>query len=125
MTETEAFKIGFISRCLHDGVPPTQIPGVIKTAFFGIGDILRAGTGVVTNIGVPAALTAAAAPVVLGGTGAYLKNTALDSDSKADLDLVKSEELRRTLLEQARRLRELHESRNARSNKPKQRQIFL
>lgn len=118
MTEKEAFKLGFIARCLYDGVPREQIPGRTKLAFDSIINAMK-------SMALPAIATAGIAPAAFGGTAAYLKNRALDTDNSTDLSVAKSEELAQTLEEMTERLRQRRRELEARKMRSANRQIFL
>lgn len=99
LSDKDAFKVGFLARCIADGVPPSGILPLVKQAqekFAGLGGLIdkgigAAGTaaGAVAGWGVPLALLA---PPALGAAAGYGLARATDIDD-TDVDDVKDTEL--------------------------------
>ncbi len=99
----DAFKVGFLSRCIADGVPTERIVPLIKEAqekVAGLADLLGKGVGLggkalgatagaVAGWGLP---IAALAPPVLGAAAGYGLARATDLDD-TDVDDIKDTEL--------------------------------
>ena len=90
LTPREAFKFGFLARCVHDGLSVTQMHGRIKTA----ADLLKKAGGpidtpwdiakTVAGYAIPAALIA---PPVVGGLAGYglARGTDINDTDVADI----------------------------------------
>lgn len=109
MDARQAFKCGFIARCVEDGfTTPEQINQLLKSADFdalkalgslasGVGNV--ASTGI--NWGVPLAL---AAPPILGAVGGTMAGKATDVDDY-DVAEAKNQEIVDEYRRQAERVR--------------------
>jgi len=125
LTAREAFKVGFISRCVEKGIPIEEIPGVVKQAMekvAGVGDLIRGVTDIAKPVvstamgyGVPLAL---AAPPVLGGLAGYTAAQVSDIDD-TDVEEIKKKEIidelrkRRSQLLRDKRMRDYRSRRKA------------
>lgn len=102
LTDKEAFKVGFLARCVQDGLTPDQMLARVKLATdmlekrAFIGGLLSGAAGAVggaaksvAGYGVPLAL---AAPPILGGLAGYGLAKATDIDD-TDVDAIKNQEL--------------------------------
>lgn len=110
LTAQEAFKVGFLARCVRDGQTPDQILARVKQAAAllekraFLGGLLDAAGGAAKSVagyGLPLAL---AAPPVLGGLGGYALAKATDVDD-TDVDDVKNREIVDELRRQTEALR--------------------
>ena len=102
LTPQEAFKVGFLARCVEDGLNPAQMLAAVKQASdmlekrAFVGTLLGKGVDVVRGVGkgiagygVPLALVA---PPVIGGLAGYGLARATDIDD-TDVDEVKDREV--------------------------------
>lgn len=132
LTAQQAFKVGFLARCVHDGLGPAEILTSVKAAADAfekhafLGSIVDkgldaakgvAGTGL--SYGIPLAL---AAPPVIGGAIGYGLAKATDLDD-TDVGQIKDRELMEEYLRQAERLRRQRQTKDqakpaARSARP-------
>lgn len=114
LTDKEAFKVGFLARCVHDGLTPDQMLARVKQASdmlekrAFIGGLLSGAAGAVggaaksiAGYGIPLAL---AAPPILGGLAGYGLAKATDIDD-TDVDAIKNQELVEEYRRQAERLK--------------------
>lgn len=114
LTSQEAFKVGFLARCVRDGLTPDQMLTRVKAAeallekraFLGglLGGAAHAAGGVAKGLagyGVPLAL---AAPPILGGLAGYGLAKATDVDD-TDVDSIKNQELVNEYRRQAEEMR--------------------
>lgn len=98
----EAFKVGFLARCVEDGLLPEQIEASAKVAadlmekqavigpiLSGAAEIGKGALGTVANYGLP---TAIVAPPLLGGLLGYGLAKATDIDDR-DVEDVKNREV--------------------------------
>jgi enoyl-CoA hydratase/carnithine racemase len=120
MTPAEAFKLGFVARCVDAGLTGEQLEQHVKRAF----DFMTPAVALVKGVGVPAAATLALAPPVVGGVAAYAKNKMLDTDTGTEVAEVQSAEQAEAYRESARRLREIYERRK-RQKGPERRKVLL
>lgn len=121
MEPREAFKIGFMSRCIEEGLSQEKTAELIEKSSGFIGDLIDGAKGVA----YPAAALTLAAPPTLGGLAAYFNNKAIDTADEGDIEEVKQKEL----VDSYRRMaRQLKSSRNVRERKAKRKrsgQVFL
>jgi len=114
LTEKEAFALGFVQRCVADGLSPTQIADRVKQAEDVIQSALhmaekRAGLidgtanalGNMASTAIPFAL---AAPPIVGGLGGYALSRATDVDD-TDVEDIKTNEIIDTYRAEAEKLR--------------------
>lgn len=123
MLPQEAFKLGFLARCVEEGLSPEQTHNLAKQASlipFGdfIGNPAKAtvetGKSMVdlAKSGVPLAMLGLAAPPAIGGLAAYMANKATDVDDAAAMEDVKKQELidnYRRMAEQLNRQQQLRQ----------------
>lgn len=95
MTSREAFKLGFVARCLEHGL---SLETMTKVASDGLqkmssifGDVARTGTSVLNTV-LPLAL---AGPPIVGGLLGYGAARATDVDDR-DVEDIKNQELVQT-----------------------------
>lgn len=108
MTERQAFKFGFLSRCAVSGLLPHEIPIFVKRAIDVLGPAVEA-TKATAGLVIPAAILT---PLVLGGLAGY--GLARISDVGPTPDDVKTRELIDTYRQEAERLRRIKEDRQKR-----------
>lgn len=102
LTPLEAFKCGFLSRCIEDRLTPEQTAASVKRAcdfmekqgvldklVGGAMDVGKDALGLTARLGIPAAVLA---PWVLGGAGGYGLAKAVDIDDN-DVDEIKNREV--------------------------------
>jgi hypothetical protein len=134
LTPREAFKIGFLTRCVEDGLTPTQTLRAVKSAtdlfekraFLGtiLGQGLDAVKGVaggMAHYGVPLAL---AAPPIAGGLAGYGLAKATDVDD-TDVDAIKNRELVDEYKRQAARLHRQRKVRDYRQDVKRTGRVFM
>ena len=116
MQPREAFRIGFLARCVEEGLSPedtrrlakSAAPLFTKEAVVTLRGLVEAAKGV----GYPTLAAAATAPPAIGGLTAYLNNSAQDVDA-TDIDEIKQRELAqiyRRMSEQLRRKQQLRQT---------------
>ena len=86
MLPQEAFKLGFLARCVEEGLSPEQTHGLAKQA--AILDFLQNSAKATLDTGksmidlakasVPLAMLGLAAPPAIGGLAAYMANKATE-----------------------------------------------
>lgn len=110
MQPHEAFRLGFLARCVEEGFSPEQTSALVKkaedlfTKSAFVAEISRQLTDPVRNTAnaaqsvvnlggslIPYALMAAAVPPALGAVAAYAKNKALDVGEDEGEDFKKRE----------------------------------
>lgn len=115
LSPKDAFKVGFLERCVEQGMGPAEMLAAVKTAsdvfekrgFLGdlLGktvDVAKGVGGAALGYGLPLAL---AAPVVGGGALGYGLARATDIDD-TDVDEIKSREIIEEYARQAAKLRQ-------------------
>jgi len=127
MHPREAFKIGFLARCVEIGLTPEATNKLVKSA----GDCFNkqawsiAGEfGDLAKASVPAVLAAAAAPVALGGGAAYFANQATDTDA-TDIAEIKKRELVETYRRMSYQLQRQRKLQNYKADRKRTGQVFL
>lgn len=118
LTPREAFKFGFLARCVEDGLSPAQVVEKAAAVFihdpFGAAeDAAKSTAKLMMGVGVPLAL---AAPPVLGGLAGFGLSRATDVNQR-DVDEVKNDELTDEYRRQADLLRRTQALRTARKNR--------
>jgi hypothetical protein len=123
LSAREAFKVGFLARCVEDGLGPEGIAGRVKLALdlmekqgkfltdlVGHGVDLAKGVGSgMMSYGLPVAL---AAPPILGGAAGYglAKATDIDDTDVADIKNREVIEEYRRQADKLRRMRAMRDS---------------
>src|SRR6056297_3719453 len=127
MQARDAFKIGFLARCVEEGLSPEATHDLAKSAAdcfdkyaSGFKDIVDAAKG----IAYPTAMLAAAAPIALGGGAAYFKNKATDTDA-TDIEEIKQKELLDTYNRMAEQLERQKQLRKYKAERKRTGQVFL
>ena len=118
MTPKEAFRFGFMARCIEEGLSHEKTAELIKKADDNI-------IGMLKEVTYPALGLALATPPAVGGLAAYFANKATDTDA-SDVEEIKQKELIESysrMAQQLERQKALRESK-AERNKRK-RQVFL
>lgn len=131
LTPREAFKVGFLARCVEDGLSPSQIGERVKQASEKLaflselaGKAMDVGAGAVGglyNYGLPMAL---AAPPILGGMAGYGLARATDIDD-TDVADIKDQEVLDEYRRQTQRLGREREVKDYQRQKKKTGRIFL
>lgn len=85
LTAREAFKVGFLARCVEHNLSPEQTLAMAKTALDKLADL----SSLLTNAVLPAAV---AAPWVAGGLGGYGLAKMTDIDP-SDVAAIKDREV--------------------------------
>lgn len=108
MRPQEAFKLGFLARCVEEGLSPEQTHALAKQAADcftkqAFLDFLNNPAKATVDTGkstvdllkgsIPLALAAAAVPPAVGGLAAYMANSATDVDDNSAVEDVKKQEL--------------------------------
>ena len=116
MQPREAFRIGFLARCVEEGLSPEDTRRLTKSAasLFTKEAVvtLRGLVEAAKGVGYPTLAAAAIAPPAIGGLTAYLNNSAQDVDA-TDIDEIKQRELAqiyRRMSEQLRRKQQLRQT---------------
>ena len=120
MEPREAFKIGFLSRCVEEGLSQVKTAELIEKAA-ELQGIVDAGKAVM----YPAAALALAAPPTLGGLAAYFNNKVTDTSDSGDVEEIKQKELKETYRRLAQELRDTKNIRKRKSESKRSRQVFL
>ncbi len=116
MNPNEAFKLGFLARCVEAGLSSNETTDLVKKAH---ACFTKEGFSSIASAAGPALAAALIAPPAIGGMSAYLVNKATDADS-GDVEDIKKRELIQTykrMADQLRRHKKLRSSPSARSNR--------
>lgn len=137
----EAFKLGFLARCVEEGLTPNQTHALAKRAADGevaplswltrqitapikdVADTSRSVTEAVKSH-IPLLALGAAIPPALGGAAAYLAHNATDADA-TDVKQVSQQELTDTYRRMAEQLQRTKKMRNYKQQRKRTGQIFL
>ena len=123
MTPREAFKIGFMARCVEEGLSTEKTAALMKEAAdpSWLSSIVDAGKGIL----YPAAALALAAPPAVGGLAAYFNNKATDTDADA-VEEIKQKELIDSYGRMAEQLKQRKRLRDRKAERAaEKRQVFL
>lgn len=121
MEPREAFKIGFMARCVEEGLSQEKTAELIEKAADGLEGIVEG----VKAVAYPAAALALAAPPTLGGLAAYFNNKAVDTADEGDVDEIKKKELRESYRRMADQLRQAKSLRERKASRKRSGQVFL
>jgi hypothetical protein len=153
MSPNEAFKLGFLSRCVEEGLSSSETAALAKqasvafekeavtplvpaalnlgsTAFKGLTDLVKTPLGLAKDTTslvkdvLPAGMLMAALPPAAGGLAAVLKNTATDI-SDADVDEAKQQELVDTYRRMAEQLKRQRAARDYKNQSKRSGRVFL
>ena len=119
LTPAQEFKLGFLSRCVSEGLDEPQMlkaaaaaNELLKTAFIdSLIGAARSGIGTMASYGLPVALLA---PPLIGGAAGYGLAKATDIGDR-DVDDIKNDELIDELDRQAEKLKQHRTQRDANS----------
>ena len=122
MDPREAFKIGFMARCIEEGLSQEKTAELVEKAAEGtISGLVDAGKAVT----YPLALAALAAPPTIGGLAAYFNNRALDTSDQGDVEEIKQRELTESYRRMAEQLRQTKALRDRKAKRKRSGQVFL
>lgn len=139
MQPHEAFKLGFLARCVEEGFSPEQTNAMAKKAEdlmtkVGFLDFIQNPIKATTDTGkslvdltyssLPLIAGAAAIPPALGGLSAYLVNKATDVGDK-EIEEYKQRELIDTYQRMAKQLNRQKELQNYKQNRKRTGRIFM
>jgi hypothetical protein len=144
MRPNEAFKLGFLTRCVEEGLSSAQTNALAKRAadvmtkqgftewlskqiFNPIrtgADTVKAVTDAGTSLAMPAMALTVGVPASLGGLAAYLHNKATDVTSN-DVDSAKNQELLETYRRMTDQLERKKQLRNYKQQRKRTGQVFL
>lgn len=118
MNAREAFKFGFISRCIEDGLtsPAAIHDRLTKTAVLSLSDVTAVPKGIwggikdIGKAGLGVGALGIVAPALLGAAGGTLAAKMTDVDDR-DVDELKNQEVIEEYRRQAERLRRAGEIR--------------
>jgi len=131
----EAFKVGFLARCVEDGLSPDEMldrvkfaaellekrAGIISTLGGKLADVGQGIGSAALGYGLPLAL---AAPPILGGVAGYGLARATDIDD-TDIDDVKDREVMDEYVRQTARLKRQRAARDYQKAKQQTGRIFM
>tara|TARA_R110000751_G_scaffold62759_4_gene129716 strand:- start:416 stop:781 length:366 start_codon:yes stop_codon:yes gene_type:complete len=121
MEPREAFKIGFMARCVEEGLSHEKTAELMeKAADSTLSGIIDAAKSAI----YPAVGLALAAPPTLGGLTAYFKNKTLDSDTD-EVEEIKQKEMADSYRRMADQLRRSKALRGRKKSKKRSGQVFL
>lgn len=124
MSPQEAFKVGFMARCVEAGCDPAAALAAVKSAREKVAGIFDAAanavTGAVGGVAPYAAVGALAGPPILGGMAGYGLAKMTDVDD-ADVADVKDRELIDAFKTEAARVRRQTALRGLGAGRPKAR----
>jgi hypothetical protein len=124
MQPSEAFRIGFLARCVEVGLTPAATHNLVKSAedYF-----TKASAGLfetLQGITVPTLMMAAAAPIAMGGGAAYLANKATDTDA-TDIAEIKQKELMAVYRRMTQQLQTTAKLRGYKADRKRTGRVFL
>jgi hypothetical protein len=131
----EAFKLGFLSRCVEEGMNPEQTHGLSKMAASlfekqalinlpsPMGEV-RNAVGTIGDI-APYLALGLALPPALGGAAAYLINKGTDVEGKEGVENIKRQELQETYERMAGQLQRQKERQDYKAKRKSTGRIFL
>lgn len=138
MLPQEAFKLGFIARCVEEGLTPEQTQalakrandllvkqaGIIDSVGSGIGSGIGSVLNGVSSLGLPLMGAALAAPPAIGAAAAYLKNKATDVDG-VEVEEAKKRELIDTYNRMAEQMDRQKQLRDYKQKRKQTGRVFL
>jgi len=140
MLPQEAFKLGFLARCVEEGLSPEQTHNLAKQAadcfskqaFMDfVNNPLKAtvDTGKSTidlaKSTIPLAMLGLAAPPAIGGLAAYMSNKATDVDDAAAVEDVKKQELIDTYRRMSQQLNRQQQLRQYKKDRKRTGRVYL
>jgi enoyl-CoA hydratase/carnithine racemase len=134
MTANEAFKLGFLTRCVEEGMTPEQIHTLTKRAFSSVTQNVTDAAKAPFDISASALSTgqkalpylaaAMAIPPSVGGLMAYLKNHATDRGDDL-VEEAKQQELTDTYQRMAEQLQRAQQMRKYKQQRKRTGQVYL
>lgn len=127
MNKSQAFKLGFLSRCVEEGLTVEQTRALVKVGVEKVALVKEIVSGLsnlgqtALGMGVPIAL---AAPPILGGVAGYAAGKLSDVDD-TDAAEIKKQELISEYKRQAERLRRQRAIRDYKKQVKSTGRIFL
>lgn len=134
LTAHEAFKCGFLSRCIEDGLAPEEIARSVKVAcdllekeavvgslLSSVAELGKGAVGAAAHYGIPAAIVA---PPLLGAAGAYGLAKMTDIDDR-DVEDVKNREVIDEYARQTDKLKRLKAVKDYMKSKQRTGRIFM
>lgn len=145
MLPQEAFKLGFLARCVEEGLSPEQTHNLAKQAAdcfnksaslpIPFGDFLSNPFKATIDTGkstvdlakstIPLAMLGLAAPPAIGGLAAYMSNKATDVDDAAAVEDVKKQELIDTYKRMAQQLNRQQQLRQYKQDRKRTGRVYL
>ena len=130
MTPQEAFKIGFLARCVEENYGPEKIAALSgmmteKVGFTGVlGELTDTATDTAKATAILGGTALLSAPWLAGGGLAYAANKASDP-THADIDEIKNQELIDEYTQAAQQLKQQQDLRKYKQQRTKSRGIYL
>ncbi len=132
LTEREAFKVGFLSRCVEEGlsteetqqrvkIAAEKLANAFSSAIGAVGGAAKPIVGNALGWGIPLAL---AAPPIAGGLAGFLASQTTDIDD-TDIDEVKQRELIDEYKRQTQKMRHDNQIRKYRTDRKQTGRVFL
>jgi len=131
----EAFKLGFLSRCVEEGMSPEQTHGLSKMAaslfekqaLINLPSPMGEVRNAVGTLGDMAPYLAAglAIPPALGGLAAYFANQAADTEGSQGIENIKRQELQETYERMAGQLQRQKERQDYKAKRKSTGRVFL
>lgn len=131
----EAFKLGFLSRCVEEGMNPEQTHGLSKMAaslfekqaLINLPSPMGEVNNAVSAVGSLAPYLAAglAIPPALGGLAAYFANQAADTEGSQGIENIKRQELQETYERMAGQLQRQKERQDYKAKRKSTGRVFL
>jgi hypothetical protein len=122
----EAFKLGFLSRCVEEGMSPEQTHGLSKMAaslFSPMGEVNNAVSAAGSI--APYLMAGLAIPPAIGGIAAYFANQAADTEGSRGIENIKRQELQDTYERLAGQLQRQKERQDYKAKRKSTGRIFL
>jgi hypothetical protein len=123
MDPREAFKIGFMARCIEEGLSQEKTAELIEKA--ALDGAISGGVDALKAVLYPAAALALAAPPTIGGLAAYFNNRALDTADEGDVEEIKQRELKESYRRMAEQLRQTKALQDRKAKRKRSGQVFL
>ncbi len=125
MSPREAFKFGFLARCVLSGHSPQKTAELVKRA----GELQEKSAGGLSNLATTAGVLGAGAllslPPALGALGAIGVDTVTRPKISDHLESIKKRELALTYRRYAHQLREQAKLNEKKKNKTNDKQVYL
>jgi hypothetical protein len=131
----EAFKLGFLSRCVEEGMSPEQTHGLSKMAaslfekqaLINLPSPMGEVNNAVSAAGsiAPYLVAGLAIPPAIGGIAAYFANQAADTEGSRGIENIKRQELQDTYERLAGQLQRQKERQDYKAKRKSTGRIFL